>query len=448
MHKNETVCVKIEDMSNLGYGIARTDGKVTFVSGAADGDTAEIKIIKTSQNYNVARLEKIVGPSPHRTEPGCRVFSRCGGCSFRNITYAHEKELKRGFIESAMRKNRVDIEVADVRSDGNISGWRNKVEYPVSGGRFGCYARHSHDVTALPETGCCIQDKAFDPITAFLSGAAGKVSGLRHIYLRRAAGTGEIMLCFVTGSNGVVSRGLVDGITREFPEIVSVAQNFNDSDGNVILGGKTVILRGRETICDVLCGLRFNMSPESFYQVNHGMAEMMYRRASELLGLSPGQRLIDLFCGIGTIGLTIAASSPGIGLTGVEICPPAAENAAANARLNGIEADFVQGDANLVGDIEADAIVVDPPRKGIGPELASLLCDKGPEKLLYISCNPETLARDLSILGKAYKWEKAEPFDLFPRTGHVETVCLLYHQKDKFISVPYEPKDAEYLKRI
>ena len=214
-------------------------------------------------------------------------------------------------------------------------------------------------------------------------------------------------------------------MTREFPEIVSVVRNFNGSDGNVILGERTVTLWGKSTIRDVLCGLSFDMSPESFYQVNHGMAEMMYRRAAELLDLSPGSRLIDLFCGIGTIGLSVAAMSKDIRLTGVEINGAAVINAGANARLNGIEAEFILGDANAIGEISADAVVVDPPRKGIGPELVGRLCEKGPEKLLYISCNPETLARDLAGLGKAYRWENAEPFDLFPRTGHVETVVLL-----------------------
>ena len=425
MKKNDKAEVTVESMTNLGYGVARIGGVVTFVGGAADGDRAEIKIIKAAQGYNAARVERLIEPSAHRCDPGCPAYPRCGGCSFRHVTYEHEKELKRGFVEAAMKKNHVDIGVSDVVSDGNISGWRNKVEYPVGGGYFGCYARHSHDVVRLPDSGCRIQDKAFDRITAHLSGAAAGIKGLRHIYLRRAVGTGEIMLCFVTEENAVIGRNVIDGVTREFPEIVSVVRNFNGSDGNVILGERTVTLWGKSTIRDVLCGLSFDMSPESFYQVNHGMAEMMYRRAAELLDLSPGSRLIDLFCGIGTIGLSVASMSKDIRLTGVEINGAAVINAGANARLNGIEAEFILGDANAVGEISADAVVVDPPRKGIGPELVGRLCEKGPEKLLYISCNPETLARDLAGLGKAYRWENAEPFDLFPRTGHVETVVLL-----------------------
>ncbi|MCR5262693.1 MAG: 23S rRNA (uracil(1939)-C(5))-methyltransferase RlmD [Clostridiales bacterium] len=428
MRKNDIVTADVDGMSNLGYGVARVGGKATFINGAADGDKAEIRIIKTAQSYNAARLEKLIEPSPHRCDPSCPAFPRCGGCSFRHITYEHEKELKRGFVESAMKKNHIDIEVAEVVSDGNISGWRNKVEYPVGGGGFGCYARHTHTVVNLPDGGCAIQDRAFDPIVSYISGVLDRIRGLRHIYLRRAAGTGEIMVCFVTLSSAVIPGSVVHDLTGRFPDVVSVARNINDSDGNVILGTDTEILAGKETIRDVLCGVSLDMSPESFFQVNHGMAGLLYGRAAELLDLKAGERLLDLFCGIGSIGLCAAAKTPGIFLTGVEISGAAAANAAANARLNGIDAEFICGDANMIGDIGADAMVIDPPRKGVGAELIDLLCEKGPEKIVYISCNPETLARDLAGLGKAYSWERAETFDLFPRTGHTESAARLFRR--------------------
>jgi 23S rRNA (uracil1939-C5)-methyltransferase len=431
MRTNDKYSVVIEDVTNMGCGVARVEGKAVFVPNAVDGDEGEIRITKAGQNLNYGEIINLSKPSPYRTENDCPVFPECGGCSFRHISYEHEKELKQRFVESAMRKAGVNIDVSPVYSQNETSGWRNKVVYPHFEGKIGCYSERSHDIV---EADCClIQDREFDEIINHIKSVlkdSVSLPNLRHIYLRRGVNTGEIMVCFVVSENTSEYSDIADEIIKKFPIVKSVMCNINSDDTNVILGNKTVLLAGKPVIRDILCGVKFDISAESFYQVNTKLTEQLYRRASELLELKPGEKLLDLFCGIGTIGLCCAHFCPGIKLTGIEIVERAVENAKNNAALNDIKANFICADAADKKIIEtelksADAAVVDPPRKGLGADLCKTLSRIGPKRFVYISCNPQTLARDLKSLEGAYRFTKAEPFDMFPRTGHVECVVLM-----------------------
>ncbi|MBQ4054299.1 MAG: 23S rRNA (uracil(1939)-C(5))-methyltransferase RlmD [Clostridia bacterium] len=434
--KNSIHEVTVTDVNNLGYGIARIDGMVVFVAGGVTGDKLKIKIIKTARDYLVARIEAVLEASPHRIEPECPAAKRCGGCSFAGVDYAYERELKRSFVSSAFRRAGLDAEVAECISDGRTHGYRNKVAYPIEGEKMGYYAAHSHDII-VPDGGCRLELPILHEIAGFVADEISRVpmQELRHLYMRAGEKTGQVMVCLVTrkASTPGILR-LASLLASRFACIRSIVQNINTDDGNVILGKKFVTLYGDGYIEDVLCGLRFRLSAASFYQVNAPMAELLYSRAAELADLKEGQTLCDLYCGAGTIGLSIAAQTKGAILRGVEIVPEAIENAKYNARLNGItNAEFVAGDATanapaLIGG--ADVILVDPPRKGLTPELISELCASDAERIVYISCNPSTLARDCAIF-RDHGWDygTVTPFDLFPRTGHVESVVRLVRQK-------------------
>lgn len=437
MKKNEFYTVDITDLNNLGNGVAKIHGKAVFVPHAVDGDTLRIKIIKDAKDYAIARIEEILTPSPHRQESGCPVSNRCGGCVYRHITYAHELELKRAYVASAFRKAGVSVEVAPTLS-GAEAGYRNKVQYPVGKDiTLGFYAPRSHEI--IPFSNCALQDPAFSPILAeiadYLKEAGVSVYNeethtglLRHIYLRKGTVSGEIMVTLVTASAEFPQgRAFAEHICKTFPHVVSVVQNVNPHKTNVILGQQCILLAGKEFLTDTLCGLTFHLSPLSFYQVNHPMAELLYEKAAELANLRPGDRIADLFCGAGTIGLSVAARYPHITLTGVEIIPEAVENAKENARLNRIDnARFICGDANTPELADTDVIFIDPPRKGCEASLVKQIADLAPRRVVYISCNPDTLARDVARFTEAgYTPGTVYPVDLFPRTGHVECVVLL-----------------------
>lgn len=436
MKKNELYQVEITDLNNLGNGVCRIDGKAVFVPRAVDCDRLKVKIIKDTKDYAVARIEEILTPSPRRQKSGCGVSNRCGGCVYRHITYAHETELKQSYVRSAFRKAGVEVEVAPTLS-GAESGYRNKVQYPVGEGMtVGFYAPRSHEI--IPSADCALQKPIFTPIIASLQTLLRKAgvkpyreedgSGLiRHLFLRASA-SGEVMVTLVTTSRPFpAAEEIAQELRAAHPEVVSVVRNYNDVRSNVILGDRCETLSGADLLTDTLCGLTFRLSPLSFYQVNHDMAEVLYRKAAKLAELRPGDRVADLFCGAGTIGLSVAAMYPDISLIGVEIIPEAVENARENAKLNGItNATFLCGDANAAELADADVIFLDPPRKGCEESLVKQIADIAPRRVVYISCNPDTLARDVArFIEVGYVPGTVYPVDLFPRTGHCEAVVAM-----------------------
>ena len=368
---------------------------------------------------------------------------RCGGCVYRHVSYEHELELKRGYVKACFSKAGVkDIEIAPTRTTGITDGYRNKAQYPVALGKkgieIGFFAVKTHDIVGIDS--CALQPPLFGEICAAVKvfmekyrimpydETTGKGS-VRHIYLRHAKNTAEIMVCIVINTKTLAhSDKLVESLTARFPEIKSIMLNVNDKNTNVVLGREYDCIYGRPYITDVLCDKKFNISAGSFYQVNHDAAELLYCIAKEKAKITPEDTVLDLYCGIGTIGLSIASDAKE--LWGVEIVAEAVKCAKENAKLNGVEnAHFVCADAGdpFSADIPTPRIVIlDPPRKGCSKELILRISELGIERVVYISCGPDTLARDVAIFGElGYIPDEVVPVDLFPRTGHCEAVVSL-----------------------
>ena len=450
MHsKNEKIKLVIDDITPEGSGVGRApDGYVLFVPGTAPGDVAECTVLKEGRSYGYAKADRIITPSPHRTDPGCPAFVQCGGCALRHIGYDYELEIKGGWITDSFRRiGGFDIEKVTVHAPGSPDRYRNKAEYPAGTDRegklrFGLYAPRSHRVVPCP--GCMLVPEFHSRVIraaedfcnsrglcAYEDGKGGLV---RHLYIRDARATGQISVSLIiNGERLPGAEDFVSAVRKALPETTSVSVIINKKPGNVILGDRVVTLFGPDRITDRLCGLDFEISPLSFYQVNRDGAELLYGIAGEMLGDCRGT-LVDLYCGIGTVGLSLASRAER--LVGVEIIPEAVEDARRNAEKNGIaNAEFICADAaaavqRLAGEgTSPAAVVIDPPRKGCAPSVVADIIKMSPEKIIMISCNHATGARDAAMLCEAgYKLQMIEGVDLFPRTGHVETVVRLSRQ--------------------
>ncbi|MBO5904204.1 MAG: 23S rRNA (uracil(1939)-C(5))-methyltransferase RlmD [Clostridia bacterium] len=455
--KNEIYTLKIEEINNLGAGVSHlSDGMVVFVNGAVTGDVVEVKLIKVNKTWCAARLEKIIEPSPIRlSESFCSAPLSCGGCVYRHVTYEHELELKKSYVKHAFIKAGLpEVEVEDVLTTGQIEGYRNKAQYPVgstkNGITAGFYAGKTHNIVKADD--CSLQPAIFGEILRFVCDFAtkNKISAydeecgkglLRHVYLRQGKNTDQIMLCLVlNGESLTCETDFIKQVMNKFPQIKSIMLNVNKKNTNVVLGRDFRCIYGNPYIEDILCGKRFRISAGSFYQVNHDGCELLYRTAHEKAEFEGGETVYDLYCGIGTIGLSM---SDKVGrIVGIEIVDEAAECARLNAKLNGVEnAFYFCGDASSaekmldsakaeLGDIVPDAVILDPPRKGSTPELLEYVSRLGVEKILYISCDPDTLARDCAILSHlGYSIGAVTPVDMFPRTGHCECVVKILRNK-------------------
>ena len=461
--KNDIIDLDIVDLNNLGCGVGRTeDGVAVFVKGAVTGDRVKTKIIKVASSFLVGKLEKILVSSPDRMDGeglrkvDCKAPASCGGCVYRNIKYEHELVLKRDYVKNAFKKAGLpDVTVLDTAHTEKVIGYRNKGQYPVrevqGRVRAGFFATKTHDL--IPCEDCLLQPDIFGEIVRFVTDFADKnkiraydeESGkglLRHIYLRIAEKTGQIMVCLVINADKMpVSDKFAAELVAKFPSVTSVMLNVNKKNTNVILGDRFICIGGNDYIIDELCGLNFKISAGSFYQVNRDGAEMLYGLAKERAGLTGKEIVADLYCGAGTIGLSMAKDCARV--VGVEIVDEAVECAKENAKLNGIDnAYFFCGDASdtrgllatakdTLGDFCPDVVIIDPPRKGTTIELVNYLNDLGVKKIVYVSCGPDTLARDCKWFEeKGYVIGEVTPVDLFPGTGHVESVVCLTRRLD------------------
>ena len=456
MKKNDICTVEITDLNNLGSGVGRlSDGRVIFVRGAVTGDTVEAKIIKVNSKFYVGRLERIVKPSENRTdERFCDAPESCGGCIYRHISYAHELGLKQNYVKNAFRKVGLpDVRVNPVEKTGETCGYRNKAQFPVRTVKgkptAGLFAVKTHDL--IPISSCSLQPDFFSDIAKTVCDMADKrgISAydeeqghgvLRHIYIRFAEATGEIMICLVLNEScEKINADFASELSGKFPRTVSVMLNYNRKITNEILGDEYECIFGRDYIEDELLGVRFRISADSFWQVNHKGAEILYSLAREHADIRGGT-LLDLYCGTGSIGLTMAKDAGR--LVGIEIVERAVECAKTNAKINGIEnAEFYCGDASdsegiivsaerQTGTINADVVVLDPPRKGSTPELIGYIAERGIPRVVYVSCDPDTLARDCKLFFElGYEIGTVTPVDMFPRTGHVESVVCLKKKK-------------------
>ncbi|MCD7732748.1 MAG: 23S rRNA (uracil(1939)-C(5))-methyltransferase RlmD [Oscillospiraceae bacterium] len=444
LDKNDIIELNIDALSSDGSGIGRHDGMAIFVPDTAIGDKLLVRILKVNKTYAYAKIEKLLEASKDRVEPDCNVRT-CGGCVYRHISYEAELCAKEQSVRDAFKRvGGFDLELEPIVGSLEINRYRNKVQLPVSttdGKAFcGFFSPRSHRV--VPVYDCLLQPEIFTEICGVIIDYINqnKISVydektgrglLRHIYLRRGFHTGEIMLSLVCTKETKLFDRLVEVLSKCFPKIKTVLLNINSANTNVILGNRDICLYGSGTIRDTMCGVTVEISPHSFYQVNTEAAENVYNTAKEFLNLDGSETLLDLYCGIGTVGLSMAQSVKR--LIGVEIVPAAIKNAERNAEINGItNAEFFTGDAGTVAKklsregVKPDVVIVDPPRRGCDTETLNAIAEMSPKKLVYISCNPATCARDLNILAKSgYELVRYKPFDMFPRTAHVECVSLM-----------------------
>ena len=446
IRKNDRIKLKIESCSSNGSGVGRHNGMAIFVPATAVGDEITAHILKVKKNYAFAKVESVLVPSADRIQPECPVYLRCGGCVFSHMTYEAESEIKADHVAECFRRiGGLTPEFEPVISAECDSRYRNKAQYPVASEngeiKMGFYSSHSHRVVHCPD--CLLQPAEFEGILSVFAEYIKEKNVsvydetthkglLRHVYIRKGTSSGEIMVCAVINGRALPDeKALTEKLLEKEKSIASIIVNSNLKDTNVILGSECRTVWGKDAIEDVLCGLRFRISPLSFYQVNRNQAEKLYGKAAEYAGLTGKETVLDLYCGAGTIGLSMAKNAKEI--IGVEIVPEAIEDAKINAELNKIEnARFICGDAAQAAEtlksegIRPDVIILDPPRKGCSTEMLETAAQMNPKRIVCVSCDPATLARDCGIFaGLGYIAEKVTPVDMFPRTGHVETVCLL-----------------------
>ena len=449
--KNQTVTVEINDITDLGFGVGRVDGIVVFVSDTVPGDVCEVKLIKVNNTYLVGRAEKYIVRSDKRVCTRCSERA-CKSCAYKNISYEYEATLKEEGVRRLFSTSALEgIVTAPVTVSPAETRYRNKAQYPIAlvdgKHRVGFFAPKSHRVTPIAD--CPLTPKIFsaicDELLAFFDEKGVSVhdeeSGkglLRHIYIRRGELSEEVLVTVVINGREIpAEREMAKRITEKFPSVVGVLVNVNCENTNVVLGDEYRTLAGRDYIYDTLSGVRLKITAPSFYQVNHASAELLYAKAKELARPEKTDTLLDLFCGAGSIGLSMADS---VGeLIGIEIVDSAVECARENARECGIDnAYFFTGDATeterllanaereLGRKISPDVIVLDPPRAGCDERLIRFVSTLDAKRIVYISCNPKTLARDVVLFRElGYDTNIVYPFDLFPCTGHVESVVCL-----------------------
>ena len=442
LEKGSIYTAVIDGYSSEGLGIARVNGAVVFVPHAVRGEEIDLRITKVMKTSCTGEIVKIHNPSPERMEPECPYAGKCGGCAYRHLTYPEELWAKRQRVQDALtRIGGLDLTVEEILVAKNPEHYRNKSQYPVGAdGSIGFFQARTHKV--VPIRRCLIQTEAADRTAQAVGewmhrykiSAYDETTGkglVRHVCVR-VNRKGESLCCVVVNGNKVPREPeLAAYVTAAVSHTVGVLLNSNTRRGNVILGDKYRTLFGRNYLMDTLCGLEFKLSMPSFYQVNRDQAEALYGKALEFAGLTGNETVLDLYCGIGTITLCLAKAAKRV--IGAEIVPPAIRDAKENALRNHVEnAEFFCGDAaDIAAKLESDGlrpdvVTVDPPRKGLAPEVIASVAAMGPEKVVYVSCDPATLGRDVKIFREfGYEAKRAAAVDMFPGTAHVETVVLL-----------------------
>ena len=459
--RNDDITLDITGINSDAQGVGRVSGYTVFVPGALIGESVRAHVIKTGPSYAVAKLTEIIVPSPDRVTPFCAAFPSCGGCTLQHLSYPAQLKLKTQIVQDAFKHigKFENVCVQPIIGMDRPLQYRNKGSFPFSSldngtVAFGFFSPKSHRL--VPLTDCPIQDpKILSCVSAVRAWAdinhippydeATRKGLLRHAVVR-VSSQGETMVVIVTTGKLPCQDALVSSL----PEAASIWHNINPANTNVIFGKEFRLIHGKTVLCHEICGCRYNISPQSFLQVNTAQTEVLYKTAIRLLDPKPEDTILDAYCGAGTISLLLSSFCKKV--IGIETVPEAIDDASRNASLNSIHnTSFICG---KVEDLlpqychSISSIILDPPRKGCDPSVLSCIAESNIPKLVYISCNPATLARDAAILSSfGFSVDFVQPVDMFPHTSHVETVCCLYHQKKDFISVPYKPKDAEYLKQ-
>lgn len=450
LQKNQIIPLAIDSLSSDGSGVGRWQGEAVFVPGAVPGDRLQVRIVKSCKRYAFGRIEQADERGPAYLAPDCPVFAPCGGCCFRHLRYADELAAKQGFVADAFRRlGGLELPVRPILPSPQTDRYRNKVQLPVQAGpdgrpRVGFYAGRSHRL--VPCEDCLLQPQLLSQIAAAACAQMARLgisaydeashTGLvRHLLLRQGAHSGQVLLCLVVNGRSLPrAEAFCEAMQRQFPAIRSIQLNLNTTRTNVILGPECVLLAGQPQIEDTMCGVPVALGPLSFYQVNTPAAEQLYEAARAAAALGPGESLLDLYCGMGTIGL--AVTGPDQPLVGVEVIGEAVEAARRSAAKMGrsnarfLCADAGQAAAQLAKEgLRPKVVVLDPPRKGCDEQTLAAVAAMAPERVVMISCNPATAARDVRWLaGQGYRAEYVQPADLFPRTRHVEAIVRL--QKD------------------
>lgn len=438
---------EITAVTNEGSGVSRYNGMVVFTPFTAIGDKAEISVEKVGKSCIYGELVKITEPSPSRIEPDCEAFGECGGCALRHIDYSSEADIKTQWVKDHIERiGGLNAEVLPVKKSPKIDGYRNKAIYQAGRNKdgeviFGFYKRKSHDIINCEN--CRLQPQEFSEILQVIKffvnekkitvyDEKSNKGLLRAVYIRKGENSGEIGICFIINGNKLPDSELLASVLKNrFKNIVSIVLNVNTERTNAVLGKKFITVSGKDGITDTLCKVKIDISPAAFYQVNHSAAELLYGEAARLAELSGNEMLLDLYCGAGTIGLSMARNVKS--LIGVEIVPEAVANAKKNAEQNSIDnAEFICGDAEKAAKnlkdrkLCPDVVVLDPPRKGCSEDTIEAVAGMNPKKIIMISCNTATLARDLKIFdGLGYVCKTVQPIDMFPRTANCEAVVLM-----------------------
>jgi len=438
--------MKITGLSHAGEGIGRIKNFAVFVANAIPGEEVLVKITEVKKNFGKGQLQEILISSQDRVEASCEWFSNCGGCQLQHIKYPRQIELKRQMVEDALKKigSLENVQVLPTLGMDNPWRYRNKGVFQVGEGaegiRLGFYEPGSYDF--VPGKESFLFSEKVNDLVHFIEEKLNlhKIKAfdrktqkgyLRNVMVRESKATGEIMVVFVTNNNEWLLEPVAEEIVSQFPEVVSIYQNINQGKSPHILGRVDRLVRGKAVIQDNLGDFIFNISPQSFFQVNNLQAHVLYAKAFEYAQLTGCETVIDAYCGIGTITLFMAQKAHKA--IGIEIVEAAIKDAEENARINGVKnTEFIIGKAEewlpqWVGEGgRADVIVVDPPRKGCAPETLEAIVEAKPERVVYVSCNPATLARDLKYLvAQGYKVQEVQPVDMFPQTAHVECVILM-----------------------
>ena len=442
LEKNRIYRAHIDGYSSEGLGIARIDGQVVFVHGAVRGETCDVLVMKVLKNAAFGKIAALAEPSPARRQPDCPYYGRCGGCDFRHMSYEEELWAKRARVQDALtRIGGAEVTVEEILGAEQPLHYRNKSIYPISPvGEVGFYRARSHQVVHVEH--CLIQKPEADALAQAVRDYIARFQVppydeatdrglLRHLYVRTSC-AGESLACLlVNGSRLPHEEELVAMLRAAAPKTCGVVLGENTRRGNAILGDRYRTLWGRDYLTDTLCGLELRLSVPSFYQVNHDQAQRLYEKALEYAGLTGRELAVDLYCGAGTITQVLARRARHV--IGGEIVPEAIRDAEDSARRNGVgNVEFLCGDASRLAaelrqrGLRPDVICVDPPRKGLAPDVVEAAASMEPECIVYVSCDPATLGRDVKLLAqKGYRLTRATAVDLFPGTAHVETVCLL-----------------------
>ena len=438
----------IVDYTAQVQGIAKIEGCAVFIPNAIVGEKCTVRIEKAQKTWASGKIVELLKKSPHRINRECPVAKLCGGCDFWHMDYEEESRLKADRVLQAL--NRIggeSLEEIPILSAPTCHGYRNKAQYPVAAKKgkayTGFYRAGTHSVVEsdrcliLPEVTGKIKDAVLDYVNQYRITVYDEQTGkglLRHIYVRKGEVSGQILVCLaVNGRKLPHTPELIDRL-KKIPGFATLVLSVNTKDTNIILGDKFITLYGPGYIEDTLCGLNFRLSPRSFYQVNHHQAQRLYQSAIELAGITKADTVLDLYCGVGTITLAMAAAAGKV--IGVEVIPQAVEDARDNARRNGIEnARFLCGDAGQAAlelaqqGVQIDVAVVDPPRKGLNADTIEALTQMSPRRIVYVSCDPATLARDVALLKEqGYALQKAMAADLFPRCAHVESIVTMIRE--------------------